>query len=669
MATRRPQPAAIRLAVQALDALRAQAPALAAQVKKSLPAFALKQAKAGTAVTVEGLIAAAQLPDFGQTTDTAPKADLLTRYREITGLSEREPHAIDETRFNALSIAAHRGDTAEVVRLLDGGADINASNGLAIRWAADYGHLDTFSLLLERGARMGNTILSNAVYGDNIDILHLAIKHGADIHSAKQHPLLSAAALGRKDMLVALLDEYGVDINVCRAAALTEACKNEGTEIISLLLERGIAIETNLENRENALLKSILYGHNEALRLLIAHGCDVSHPHLLRVAVNNSRLTTAIILLDHGAPADTLNAEEHRLVNRMRGDLARWQRTARMDPPKGLAAYSTLPFKPRLFEQLEKIYAEEGNEEGIGRIYAYQAMALFQSEERILHYLQKWKTDNTTHPLHDTTHMICIPHDLTGVDLKSWGDAVLKHGPKMAGLVKFCNRIPTPLMSDDGKTWSYTKTRAEVAKYAYTRAAEHPELAAFCFDNTIDDDAFETALELTKTPHPPKQMPEITIDGAQFDMTGATFKKLANDDIRGLFLGELTDCCQSIGGHGKDCAKHGFTSPHGGFYAIETAKGEIIGQSWAWRGSEGELCLDSLETLGRRVSAEQWKKLVAAFAEALVHDNPHNVTALHIGTGGRTPPSLSAAFASASAKPKDYNGYRDSQSQIRAWKR
>lgn len=140
-------------------------------------------------------------------------------------------------------------------------------------------------------------------------------------------------------------------------------------------------------------------------------------------------------------------------------------------------------------------------------------------------------------------------------------------------------------------------------------------------------------------------MPEITIDGQRFDMQGVTFRRLESNDARGLFLGDLTDCCQSIGGIGEDCALHGFTSENGGFYVIETDKGEIIGQSWAWRGKKGELCFDSLETLGSRINNTQWHKLLRVRQHPeLTTRKDHNVTALHIGMGGGTPASLLSHF-------------------------
>jgi hypothetical protein len=273
-------------------------------------------------------------------------------------------------------------------------------------------------------------------------------------------------------------------------------------------------------------------------------------------------------------------------------------------------------------------------------------------------------------PLHDIIQMIQLPEKKTPeINLDSWRSAIMQCGPSMARLVKFADKVPVPERSRDGKTWSMVKTREKVARFAYERAAENPALAVLCVEHGVTEISFNKALELSKNPPKTKNIPDIVIDGEEFDAPGATFRRLAADDIRGLFLGEMTDCCQSVGGVGEKCAEHGFTSEDSGFYVVENAKGQIIGQTWAWRGEKGELVFDSLETLGARVKDNQWLKLTQAFSKALAK-KPGNVTALHIGTGGATPKTLMFAFnnAASPAKPVDYSGYRDSHRQVVVWR-
>jgi hypothetical protein len=236
--------------------------------------------------------------------------------------------------------------------------------------------------------------------------------------------------------------------------------------------------------------------------------------------------------------------------------------------------------------------------------------------------------------------------------------------------VKFADKLPEPLKSDDGRTWSMLKTRNAVAQFAYERANENLELAALCLEYAVDEYNFNKALELTKEPVPEKNIPEVTVDGADFGMPGATFRRLEPGDVRGLFLGEITDCCQSIGGQGEQCARNGFTSEDSGFYVVENSRGKIVGETWAWRGRDGELVFDSLETLGRNVTHKQWRKLAEEFAQALTEKPENDVTALHIGTGGATSRKLVRKFSAAAspAEPRDgYQAYRDSRQQVVIW--
>ena len=75
------------------------------------------------------------------------------------------------------------------------------------------------------------------------------------------------------------------------------------------------------------------------------------------------------------------------------------------------------------------------------------------------------------------------------------------------------------------------------------------------------------------------------------------FRKLDDFDKRGPFLGLYTDCCQHLHNAGEPCAKAGWKQSESGFYVVEK-NGEIVAQSWAWRGKKDELVFDSIEGLG-----------------------------------------------------------------------
>ena len=72
---------------------------------------------------------------------------------------------------------------------------------------------------------------------------------------------------------------------------------------------------------------------------------------------------------------------------------------------------------------------------------------------------------------------------------------------------------------------------------------------------------------------------------------------LPKTDPRGLFLGKITNCCQTIGDIGGECAKAGSRDGDKGFLIIEK-DGVIVAQSWIWVDNKGNLVLDSIESKG-----------------------------------------------------------------------
>lgn len=345
-----------------------------------------------------------------------------------------------------------------------------------------------------------------------------------------------------------------------------------------------------------------------------------------------------------------------------------------LDAPYSLLDFSPFLHQPKAFAPLVEILEKE---EELGREtaekYAYQVAGLFGSMSRVMTYLENWGSA-TKQPLHDIVHSLKLPK--TGrFDKSSWGDAVIKHGPKMAEMVHFANRMPQPEKSSDGKTWSYQKTFERASEFVYAHSDKAPELAKLCHGLKMSEGSFDNArkvvdkfneLSQKKNKKPNQHIPQIGIEGEAFGKEGYKFMRLETGDLRGLFLGAMTGCCQWIGGIGSDCAEHGFKSPNGGFYVIANSNNQIISQAWAWRGRKGEVVLDSIETLGSHVDKKEWQNICNQMARDFA-DNHKDVTALHIGTGGQTP-NLGYAETKA-AKPVDKLGYSDADKQVVVWKR
>lgn len=466
--------------------------------------------------------------------------------------------------------------------------------------------------------------------------------------------LVTAALYNHAEAMRALLDG-GANPNVRSASGnavlpLIEHCSSLGVHsAVELLHEYGAEITCG------TLSTALRYHFPNIVLMLGAKGVDLSD------------LTDAEkgIVARHKAWADTFPEFSSENLGLMEDvQLSRY--------------FPNLDVKAKGAREVVAVSLMLGQEEHLNGMVqiAENAIRLFGTQDRVLRYLDQWGKPGKQ-PLHDILYMITFPPQEEGMpavpsDLKAWGDAVLQQGPEMARLVKFSNHLPQPCRSDDGSCWSLIKTRNAAAKQAYSRGSEHPALACMALRVHWPEHVFNTALNTVMQyretyaanghQKPAGIIPEITIPGADFDKDGYTFVRLPDGDIRGLALGDFTACCQHIGGHGEKYTQHGFLSPDAGFYAVTDNKTDaIVAQSWAWRGTKGELVLDSLESLSGHITAQQAKTLCQIFAQKARKAGVKE--AIHIGTGGHTPEGMGFPVAHQPARPRDPVSHGDSDFQ------
>jgi hypothetical protein len=508
---------------------------------------------------------------------------------------------LGKSRQEQLATASRTGDLAKVKELHAGGIDVLNKEIEAMYLAVNNGHLDIVRYLHQKGADLTEQEIYYAASCGFLDILTYVHQNGVD---------LTGKIAGQ---------------------AMQSAVKHDHPDVLKYIYQN--SRDVTEEDWGGVLRKAEGYRHFAILDYLDQNGVDLKQTRPLLAGYKTR--------------------------------CALWRKTVRMDPPHGLHDADPRFFKKSVIDFILPILEYEGYKSEHAYRMAFNAAGLFQSKDRVLHYLQKWGSAGKQ-PLHDVIHMIYLPKD-GNASMKDWGDAALKFGPDMARLVCFANKIDSPCKSSDGKTWSLAATCSACAKFAFNRAAEHPSLAQLCVTHFVGEEIFEKALRLVQKGAPQtKNIPDLVIDGAAFGMAGAKFYRLAPDDIRGLFLGKLTDCCQSIGCAGGACAEYGYESPDGGFYVLENAKGEVIGQTFAWRGVDGGLCFDTLETLGTRVTPDQWRKVLKCVAEELTARKDHDVERLTVGLGGDTPKELTAAFEKAATpvEPLNYIGYSEAGEQV-----
>ncbi len=172
-------------------------------------------------------------------------------------------------RDRDLIMAAERGETVVVRRLLTEGARVNARD------------------------QRGRTPLLAATQRNQVEVARLLIQEGADVNSKdmiQDSPFLYAGAEGRTEILKMML-AAGADLtstNRFGGTALTPAAHHGHVETVRALL--GSKIDKDHVNNLGwtALMEAIVLGdggppHTEIVRLLVQAGADVNIPDRDRI--------------------------------------------------------------------------------------------------------------------------------------------------------------------------------------------------------------------------------------------------------------------------------------------------------------------------------------------------------------------------------------------------
>jgi hypothetical protein len=214
-------------------------------------------------------------------------------------------------------------------------------------------------------------------------------------------------------------------------------------------------------------------------------------------------------------------------------------------------------------------------------IPAFNLAALFGSKTEVEKYLAL-----TGKSLHDAGQFM-LPE--THKYSREWAGFLMKF-PAAATFIGVADKVESVLGRIPS---SLSELRAAAAQFTYFNV-EDVRVAALAYSCNLTQTQFEDYQRVARKPKSLEMCPGLMQD---LDWGGYTFRKLDHDDPTGLFLGLLTDCCQHLHAAGAPCALHGWQKASGAFYVVEY-KGRIIAQSWAWRGTKGELVFDSIEGLG-----------------------------------------------------------------------
>jgi cytochrome c len=151
---------------------------------------------------------------------------------------------------------AKTGDVAALTALLDAGADVNESNGIAtpLYYSVKAGHIEAAKLLVARGADV-----------------NLAAKWGP--------PLMAAADLGKVEF-VNLLLYAGADATVVfkQQTALHVAADKGCLDCVAALMEKGADVNALNHLRQPPLHLAVVKGHRAVADYLLSHGYKIPAP-------------------------------------------------------------------------------------------------------------------------------------------------------------------------------------------------------------------------------------------------------------------------------------------------------------------------------------------------------------------------------------------------------
>jgi ankyrin repeat protein len=219
--------------------------------------------------------------------------------------------------------AAMRRDTAQMRRLVQAGADVDAARAdgaTALHWAAYHGDVSSVRLLLQAGAdvtaanRNGSTPMWRAASHGDAPMIAALLENGADANEPLplgRRPLMLAARSGSVDAVRALL-ERGADPNAKEDArgttALMQAADQGHADVIAVLIERGADVAAAsapvLRDARTAALGKADDPREAVRRQVIAILCDQGSPDLSRLRELIAESTEDAVLAEAGGPAN-----------------------------------------------------------------------------------------------------------------------------------------------------------------------------------------------------------------------------------------------------------------------------------------------------------------------------------------------------------------------------
>ncbi|XP_026887822.2 ankyrin repeat domain-containing protein 50 [Electrophorus electricus] len=215
-----------------------------------------------------------------------------------------------------------------ICTLLDNGASVNQSNSSGrtlLANAAYSGNLDVVNLLISRGANMelednhGQTPLTLAARQGHTKVVNCLIGCDANINHTDHDgwTALRSAAWGGHSEVVSALLYAGAKVDCADAdsrTALRAAAWGGHEDIVLNLLQHGAEVNKADNEGRTALIAAAYMGHREIVEHLLEHGAEVNHEDVdgrtalsvaaLCVPASKGHASVVSLLIDRGAEVD-----------------------------------------------------------------------------------------------------------------------------------------------------------------------------------------------------------------------------------------------------------------------------------------------------------------------------------------------------------------------------
>jgi cytohesin len=167
-----------------------------------------------------------------------------------------------------LHLAAQSGSPDAVRVLLKHGVDINVKDGKGqtpIDWAVKQGRIKVTELLLDKGAQLNNSLLTQAAQNGDMNMVELLLARGADVNRKNfenRTPIEKAVFFNRAEVVKILVNK-GAAVNIKGEMGWTPlhtAASNGFKEIVAYLLASGADVNARERNGTTPLHYAVLEG-------------------------------------------------------------------------------------------------------------------------------------------------------------------------------------------------------------------------------------------------------------------------------------------------------------------------------------------------------------------------------------------------------------------------